>query len=656
MVSIFALDINPRVPSEPMSRWVRMSTGSLKSTNALTAYPQVVKRLRDDGCAVLLETQANDEATLHEQISTLLDAAADVETLGEPEFFTDPEICESLWAFRRSLFPAVSSARKAHELMLIEDICFPLDKIEEGCRKFEDLFKRYEYSGGLHGHVFHGNFHFALPMDLSSEAETTKIHRFVEEMVDIVVGLDGSLKAEHGTGYAVAPFVEREWGKKIYTMMKQVKHLLDPDNILNPGVLLNDDPKCHTEKVKTPVACHPLLDICVECGFCDPVCPSRDIGFTPRQRVSLLRHIAWMEQQGETSSEAWQHAYDRFGTELCATDGICTTRCPLSVDVAGFTRSRRNSQASTFNHSTAAMISSHFKGATKGTSLFLDGLSVVQRILGDALMYKGSRVARKLSRDRLPSWNDQMPRGAKPLPKPTNEVRGSVVYIPSCAIRTMGDSVHDPAEPLAAVTLRLLEKARLEVIIPETVDSLCCGKAFETKGLLEEADAKAAEMEKVLLASSSDGEIPILCETSPCLARMRKVMDNRLNLYEPIEFATNYLLDRMELTRKYEKIAIHPTCSTRLLALEEDFLSLAKQCAKQVVWPRDIQCCGFSGDRGFSHPELNRSVLESLAEEIAGCEAGFSTSRTCEIGLSLHGKIPYRHIFYMLDRCASSIG
>ncbi len=627
---------------------------TLKALITLPATPQTVKQLKDDGCAILLETQANDEQTLHKNISTLLDALKGIETIGEPQFSTDPEVCESLWAFRRSLFPAVSSARKPHELILIEDFCVPLDKIEQGCKKFEELFNRYGYSGGLHGHVFHGNFHFALPMDLSSEDKVIRIHRFIKEMVDIVVSLDGSLKAEHGTGYAVAPFVELEWGAKIYAIMKRVKHLLDPDNIFNPGVLLNDDPECHTKQLKTPVACHPLIDNCVECGFCDPVCPSRDIGLTPRQRVSLLRHIAWLEQQGRSNAETWQQSYDKLGTDLCAADGICTTRCPLSVDIAGFTRSRRCSQATEFNRLTAAKISSHFEMATKGTSLLLNGISVAQRIFGDAMLYKGSNAARKLSRSRLPSWNEQMPRGAKALPEPGRKEPDYVVYIPSCAIRTMGDSVHDPAEPLAEVTVRLLEKARYSVLIPENIGKLCCGKAFETKGLLEEADAKAAEMEKALLELSGNGQVPILCETSPCLARMRKVMDARLKLYEPIEFTTKYLLKRLKLNRKYGKIAIHPTCSTRLLELENNLLYLAEQCSDQVVWPRHIQCCGFSGDKGFSHPELNRSALETLAEQIKGCEEGFSTSRTCEIGLALHGKIPYKNIFYMLDRCADS--
>jgi len=627
---------------------------SLRALSALPTTPQTIRQLRDDGCAILLETQANDNDTLHKNISTLLEAVKDVETLGEPQFSTDPEVCESLWAFRRSLFPAIAGAKEPHQSMLLEDVCFPLDKIEEGCRRFEELFERFGYSGGLHGHVFHGNFHFAFPVDLSSEEDKTKIHRFIEEMVHFVADLDGSLKAEHGTGYAVAPFVELEWGEKIYSIMRRVKNLLDPDNIFNPGVLLNDDPVCHTKNMKKTVASHPLLDKCVECGFCEPVCPSRDIGFTPRQRVTLLRHIAYLEQHDPSAVGTWQKIYDKFGTDLCATDGICTTRCPLSVDVAGFIKDRRNMQASEFNHSMAVKISNHFETVAKGASHLLNGIALFQRVLGDALMSTGSDAALKLFGPKLPRWNEQMPRGARGLPRPGRKDTDSTVYIPSCAVRTMGDSLHHHAEPLAEVTVRLLEKAGYTVIIPENIGKLCCGKAFETKGLDEEADAKAAEMEEALLKASNNGEIPVLCETSPCLVRMRKVMDDRLTLYDPIEFTIKFLLGRLKLMRKYGKIAIHPTCSTRLFELDEPFYQLAERCAEQVVWPRDIQCCGFSGDKGFTHPELNRSALETLAAQVSGCQEGFSTSRTCEIGLSLHGKIPYKNIFYMLDTCAEN--
>lgn len=626
---------------------------TLKAFASLPSAPSIVKGLDIHACAVLIEAKANDKKSLFDKISILEGILEDIEIVCPFEFFTDEENCESLWAFRRAMFPAVAGARKPNEIVLIEDVCFPLVSLEEGCKEFGKLFERYGYDGGINGHVFHGNFHFALPVDMSSEKESNKAHAFIEDMMRMVVSFDGSLKAEHGTGFAVAPFVELEWGKKIYGIMGKIKRLLDPENILNPGVLLNNDPKCHTKNLKHPMACHPKLDSCVECGFCESVCPSKKIGLTPRQRVTIWRHISQLRLEDSDRTLKWEADYDALGTTLCATDGICTTKCPLQVDIAGFVRDRRAQTATNFNRYAARKIGNHFCVATKGVSQMLNGIALFQRLLGDAFMYKGAGVVKKILGKDLPNWNEHLPRGAGKLPRILEPGSDVIVYIPSCAIRAMGDSVHDPAESLSSVSVRVLERAGYGVIYPDNVLDLCCGKAFESKGLFETADAKSGEMEAALLKASNNGRYPIFCETSPCLARMRKVMDNRLKMYEPIEFTIKYLTDRLTLKKKAKRIAIHPTCSTRLLGLAEPFVQLARRCADEVVWPREIQCCGFSGDKGFSHPELNKSALELLSEKIRGCDMGYSTSKTCEIGLSLHGKVPYHNIMYLIDECSS---
>lgn len=626
---------------------------TLRAFANLPSTPGIVKQLDIHACAILIEAKSNDRKSLVEKISILEGAIEDIEVLSPVEFFTDEESCESLWAFRRAMFPAVAGAREPNEIVLIEDVCFPLDKLEEGCNEFARLFDQYGYKGGLNGHVFHGNFHFALPVNMSSQKASSKAHAFIEDMMRAVANLDGSLKAEHGTGFAVAPFVELEWGQKIYKIMQRTKQLFDPDNILNPGVLLNSDPKCHTKNLKKPIACHPKLDSCVECGFCESVCPSKKIALTPRQRVSLWRHVAHLKLQDPHEASKWEQAYDALGTALCATDGICTTKCPLQVDVAQFVKDRRGQTMTDFNRYAAGKIGNHFSGVVKGTSRLLSGIALFQRLLGDAFMYKGAAVAKKIVGQGLPTWNEQLPRGAGKLAKISKAGLDTIVYMPSCAIRTMGDSVHDPAESLTSVTVRVLERAGYRVVYPENVSNLCCGKAFETKGLFKEATDRSEKMESALLKASNNGQYPIFCETSPCLAHMRKVMDKCLKLYEPIEFATTYLADRLTLKKSQKQIAIHPTCSTRLLGLAEPFFRLAEQCAADVIWPREVQCCGFSGDKGFSHPELNRSALENLSDLIQGCDMGYSTSRTCEIGLSLHGKVPYRSIMYLLDECSS---
>lgn len=657
---IFFPNLNSAIKA--VTRWQKSNTAqaaelfdgpTLRAFANLSSAPGIIKQLDIHACAILIEAKSNDKESLFEKISILEGAIENIDILSPFEFFTDEESCESLWAFRRAMFPAVAGAREPSEIVLIEDVCFPLDKLEEGCTGFARLFERYGYNGGLNGHVFHGNFHFALPVDMSSQKESSKAHAFIEDLMQAVAGLDGSLKAEHGTGFTVAPFVELEWGQKIYNIMQRTKRLFDPENIFNPGVLLNSDPKCHKKNLKAAIACHPILDSCVECGFCESVCPSKKIALTPRQRVSLWRHITHLKRQDPDKASKWEQEYDALGTTLCATDGICTTKCPLQVDVAQFVKDRRGQTATNFNRFTARKIGNHFSGFVNGTSKLLNGLALFQKLLGDAFMYKGAAAVKKMVGQGLPTWNEHMPRGAGKLIKISKAGPDTIVYMPSCAIRTMGDSVHDPAESLSRVTIRVLQRAAYCVVYPEKVSNLCCGKAFETKGLFEEATDKSVEMESALLKASHNGKYPIFCETSPCLARMRKVMDNRLTLYEPVEFATHYLADRLTLKKCQKRIAIHPTCSTRLLGLEESFFRLAEQCADEVIWPREIQCCGFSGDKGFSHPELNKSALEILSDRIQGCDMGYSTSRTCEIGLSLHGKIPYRSIMYLLDECSS---
>ncbi|HCU68036.1 MAG TPA: 4Fe-4S ferredoxin, partial [Desulfomicrobium sp.] len=237
-------------------------------------------------------------------------------------------------------------------------------------------------------------------------------------------------------------------------------------------------------------------------------------------------------------------------------------------------------------------------------------------------------------------------------PKPAAGHRETVVYLPSCATRTMGDTRLDRAESLIDVTVRLLERAGYAVRIPDGVEGLCCGKAFETKGLYAQAEAKLRELERALRAASDNGRHPILCDTSPCLARMKKEIRG-LSLFEPVEFARDFLLPRLRFQPVDRRIALHPTCSTRLLGLTDAFLELARGLAADVVLPREILCCGFAGDKGFHRPELNASALAGLAEQVWNCSEGYSTSRTCETGLAVHGGIPYRNILYLLEECSS---
>ena len=203
------------------------------------------------------------------------------------------------------------------------------------------------------------------------------------------------------------------------------------------------------------------------------------------------------------------------------------------------------------------------------------------------------------------------------------------------------------------IAVDLLARAGYTVIYPDNVEKLCCGMAFSSKGFTEEAEARARELNEALLKATDNGRIPVLSETSPCLLHMRETLDARLKLYEPVQFALEYLAPVLQFRKLPKKVAIHVTCSSRKMGLGQQLADLAALCAETVVAPEHTECCGWAGDRGFTHPELNESALTDLRLQVSGCDAGYSTSRTCQIGLTLHGGIPYMSILALVDEATS---
>ncbi|WP_027722049.1 FAD-binding and (Fe-S)-binding domain-containing protein [Maridesulfovibrio zosterae] len=626
---------------------------SLIAMQNIKNIPDVMKNLQEGACAMLIETKAWNSDELDENVDSILKVLSCYPSLSDQSFTADEVECEKLWDIRRALYPAIATYREADEYVLTEDINIPVSRLAEGCEAFQELFDKHGYPAGIMGHAFHGNLHFSVAVKIADAKEVQRLKDFMDDLVELITGrFDGSLKAEHGTGRAMAPFVRREWGDFLFEVMCSVKKVLDPESILNPGVVISDDSNAHINGLKSPVATHPDVDLCVECGFCEQVCPSRNIGLTPRQRISLARAIVKFRMDGQDDeADEWDKIFRKYGEQLCATDGLCKQRCPLGVDVAGFIRDIRGKNVSDKTLKLADYVTGHMGSVLKNVSTALNVMSVAQRIVGDAAMGSLSSSARKLSNDRLPLWNKAMPAGAvKALPElKTGTGAQRVVYFSSCAVRTMGRSRGDKSEPLMDVTVRLLERAGYEVVFPKNMESLCCGKAMETKGLAAQADELALKLGNALLEASGNGKDIILCDTSPCLARMKKTLDKRLTMMDPIEFTMKYVADRLDFKKLPRTVALHPTCSTRTMGLEGQFRELAAKCVENVVIPKGVNCCGFSGDKGFHNPELNASALENLKGQIEHCDEGYSVSRTCEIGLTLHGGKNYRNILYLVE-------
>jgi D-lactate dehydrogenase len=647
--------------NQPVEAVELMDRAALRSVENKDGMPSFLKELGDNVAALLVETRASSPQELRHNIASVSLALADI-PLEMPLQFTDVvSEYSKLWNIRKGLFPAVGAVRQCGTTVIIEDVAFPMENLAEATLELQRLLAAYGYDNGIiFGHALAGNLHFVFTQDFGNPAEVARYSGFMDEVCDMVVRkYDGSLKAEHGTGRNMAPFVELEWGRDAYLLMERIKKLFDPDFLLNPGVILNSNPKAHLENLKPLTATSPIVDKCIECGFCEPVCPSKNLTLTPRQRITVQREISRLQSSRAASArlEALRQGYDYDGDATCATDGLCQMACPVDINTGDLTKElRRLKVAGTSRERLARVVADNYGLVTGAVRLGLHAVNGLHRLLGTKMMTGISQTATKISGNRLPLWTPYMPKGAKKRKYTAlaGDSDKKVVYFPSCISRTMGPAQGDTDEELLSLaTEKLLLRAGYEILYPPGMEKLCCGVPFNSKGAFRQADQKGAELEKVLLDVSANGRYPVLCDTSPCLYRMRQTMDRRLTLYEPVEFIHDFLLDNLTLKKVNEKVAVHLTCSLEKMGMAAKLLAVARRCAAEVVVPEKVGCCGFAGDRGFTYPELNAAALAELPSQVSACTSGYSNSRTCEIGLSFHSGIQYKSIVYLVERCAA---
>lgn len=625
----------------------------MTSVQDMPGMPKRIKELGPEATALLVETRGEDAAVLQANTDAVLTVLADHETLQAPDFTTDPVEYDKLWKVRKGLFPAVGAMRETGTTVIIEDVAFPIEHLAAATRELQSLFQKHSYDEALiFGHALEGNLHFVFTQDFATDVEVTRYSDFMDDVAKLVVGrYDGSLKAEHGTGRNMAPFVEMEWGTEAYALMKDIKALFDKDSLINPGVILNDDAAAHVKNLKPLPAADAVVDKCIECGFCEPLCPSAGMTFTPRQRITSWREISRRERAGEDSI-AFKKAYAYQGLDTCAACGLCATACPVGIDTGSLTKTLRGRGRGGFAKSIGSLAANNYGLAMGATKLSLSAAGLVQKIIGSGNVEAIGKALHKASAGALPLWMKSMPTGATFDATPSQGEGKSVVYIPSCAARAMGPAVGDPeTDSLPTVMHRLMEKAGFSVIYPDNLGGLCCGQPFDSKGLTDQAKAKASEMEAAIAKASNNGEHLIVMDTSPCSFRMQNHVAERLNILDITPFLHDEVLPRLAITGQEKAVALHVTCSTTKMALEPKLTNIAKAFAETVHRPMGVTCCGFAGDKGFTTPELNDHALRNINEDIPETVTeGFSTSRTCEIGASLHGGRFYRSIAYLMDR------
>jgi D-lactate dehydrogenase len=654
-----ACRVVPHLKKTPVAAVELLDSPAIRAVEDMPGMPASIIGTPDGAAALLIETRAADDARLSANMDAILDVLRSSKTVSEPGFSTDPNETAIYWNVRKGVFPAVAAGRPRGTTVIIEDIAFRIEDLAAGVLDLQDLFSEHGYTGCcVYGHALDGNMHFIIYHDFSKPAEVERYGRFMDAVCDMVVKkYDGSLKAEHGTGRNMAPFVELEWGEAAYRLMKDIKALFDPDELLNPGVLLNPDPTCHLKNFKPLPVAHGLIDACMECGFCEPQCPSAGLTLTPRQRIVGWRELARMAAAGESSARQFElrrrFAYD--GTATCAACGLCSTVCPMAINTGLLTKTLRGEARGKVSRAAGAWTAGHYASLLRLTRAGLAAAGLARRSIGNRTFDLLAGGARRISGGTIPKITHSLPGPASFKPEPSAAIGNRVVYLPSCSTRSMGPAGDDPVrQSVPDAFVELLGKAGYAVVYPDNLNALCCGQVWESKGLKDVADSKAAELEAALSAASEGGKLPIVFDTSTCSYRMKDFLDSRLTIRDVIDFLHDDLLPNLTVRRKAGTVMLHVNCGARKMGLEGKLLAIAKACADEVVQPQGITCCGFAGMSGFTTPELNEHALRRLQEQVPdGCSDGYSSNRTCEIGLSDQAGIPYRSIVHLVARATA---
>ncbi|MGC9342342.1 MAG: FAD-binding and (Fe-S)-binding domain-containing protein, partial [Bacteroidales bacterium] len=634
---------------------------ALRSVENKKGVPLYIKSFNKDVTALLIDLEAGTGEELEQMLNDTREALSGFKLEREFELTRDPAKIVEYWNVRKGIFPSVGGMRKPGTAVIIEDVAVKTEDLPEAVKDLREMLDKNGYDEAvIYGHALDGNLHFIFSQDFQDPSELKRYEKLINETVKLIVDkYKGSLKAEHGTGINMAPFVKYEWGEELYGLMKEIKSEFDPKNILNPGVLINEDPHVHLKDFKILPEVHESVDKCIECGFCEISCLSTGFNLSARQRIVVQRQLALLKRKSTNGEiKEIESSFKYAGDKSCAGDSLCSVTCPLDIDTGVMIKSIREQRnmAKTFSPFLAKKIASNFNAVRK---LIKAGLSIIKlfhKFLGTKVLHAGSTGLRWISLKKIPQWNKNMPGPArfdkKELQSGNENMK--VVYFPSCINQSMGVSNKDEVkDSLVDVTLKVLRRAGYHVLFPDNMGSLCCGTPWESKGFTDIADLKSDELENELLKISNNGEYPVLCDTSPCVYRMKRKMDSRLRIYEPVEFAHDHLMDKLQIHKLGERTAFHITCSSTKMDLEDKFFKLASACVENPVFPTGVGCCGFAGDKGFSVPELNEWALRNLKEEVKGCKSGVSNSRTCEIGLSEQSGINYRSVMYLLERCSN---
>ena len=633
-----------------------MDYQSLKAVQTLDNVPDFVREIPEGTSAILFQTESYSKETVDENLAFIKEQLKDIPTAIPSLYSQDPKEYDSWWAIRKGILPIVGGQRRKGTTVITEDVCFQIEDFTKGIEMLTELFHKYDFVDGgvIFGHALSGNVHFNITPDFSDPKDTKNFGDLVKEMSERVSGFGGSLKAEHGTGRMVAPFIEMEWGRKAYEINRRIKAIFDPTRILNPDVMITDDPDVYKKNLKAQCVIDDAFTICMECGFCEKHCPSRNLTLTPRQRIALLRETKRLENEGNfTLASELRKGYEYFGVDTCAACSMCKGLCPLSIDTAQIALSMRR-----IDPPAPELAKKIYDNFSTTLQMCRAGVSL-EGIAGSIITQKAiSKITEGLHgvtgvTPYVPKTTPKANRyKLKNRIKPTNFEK--VVYFSTCANRAFKPNQgYDDDRSLQQVVESLCNKAHIDIIYPQHIENLCCGLSFENYDDVHERAVK--DLHDALMKASQNGKYPIVIDHSACFNHAFKHMPD-LEINDISEFLCKYVVPHLDIEKCDERVIVHKQCKIKSLNKSQYIEDLARLCTDHVFNIKSFACDGFAGQKGFFTPELNKAATKDLAGEIAeyGATLGVSSSSTCEIGLGESGGIPFVGVAFLLDRCSKA--
>ena len=634
-----------------------MDRASLRSVENMPGVPSLLKDLSPQACSILCEFQESNSEKLFEKFELARPALEKLPLIFQPNFTQDPKEQAIMWKIRKGMYPSVAGMRARGTSALMEDFTFPVERLGEAVLDVQYLFDKYNYENGIiFGHAKDGNLHFVISQSFASDEEIARYEKFNDDLFDLILNkYDGALKAEHSSGRAVSAYIEKEWGGHAYDIMKRLKNLIDPDNLLNPGIIITEDKLTHIHHLKVMPVVEEEVDKCIECGFCEQSCPSRDLTLTPRRRIGVRRAMKRLQESGENSIlKTLLKDFNHDGLETCAVDGMCATNCPVDINTGDLIKRLRKENHSAFQNKLAVWIAKHFYLFENISKLGIRSGFLFNRVFGKRFMKRSTSAIRTVL-PFMPVWSNEIRMPAKKIKGVVNHKENQrVIYFSNCVSRMMGGNSPE-------LFLSVCKKANIDVIIPQALQGMCCGQIFSSKGYSDAYRMMANRTIEKLWQSTDGGKIPVVLDVSSCTQTMKSSRsyltdENRarfdnIMILDAVDFAAETILSRLKIVRQKESVVFHPVCSVYKMGSLGNLQTIGNACAKRADIPYFAKCCGMAGDRGFYFPDLTASATKPESDEVrkANYDGYYSTSRTCEMALSEAVGRSYDSIFKLLD-------